>query len=218
MTIEVYDVPLKLVGKAPRKPLDLLKALLTSRHGLDAGAAMDLLWPELEGDAARNAFDIAVHRLRKLLQCNEAVLAVQGQLMLNPDKVWVDVFELARLSELDCSDQEVPELGKRALELYQGPFLRGDSATWVVDARDQQRHMFLRMSRKITDILAARGEWNTIRHFCDKAIRLEPGDAALYRAWIRSLAALGLEEEAKLAYRQYEALPTATRVRPTLFT
>jgi hypothetical protein len=101
MTIELHDVPLTMVGKAPRKPLELLKLLLSARHGLEVDRALDLLWPELEGDAARNAFDIAAHRLRKLLKCTEAVLSVQGRLMLNTDLVWVDCFELARMVDLE---------------------------------------------------------------------------------------------------------------------
>ena len=193
-----------MAGKAPRKPLELLKALLTSRHGLDAVAAMDLLWPDLEGDAARNAFDLAAHRLRKLLKCNEAVLSVQGRLTLNTDRVWVDAFELARILDLNLDDEDAAGLATLALQLYRAPLLSGDSTPWVVGARDRMRNLFLRIARKLTDTLAGTGEWSTVREFCDAAIPIEPGDEALYRAWIRSLVALGLEEEAKIAYRQCE--------------
>jgi DNA-binding SARP family transcriptional activator len=112
-----------MAGKVPRKPLELLKALLTSRHGLDVEAAMDLLWPELEGDAARDAFDIAAHRLRKLLKCNDSVLANQGRLTLNPDRVWVDVFELMRLQDLSFAEEDNAALGRVALQLYRAPLL-----------------------------------------------------------------------------------------------
>ena len=204
LTIELDDVPLQMAGKVPRKPLELLKALLTSRHGLDVEAAMDLLWPELEGDAARNAFDIAAHRLRKLLKCNDAVLANQGRLTLNPDRVWVDVFELMRLQDLSFAEEDNAALGRVALQLYRAPLLSGDSTPWIAGARDRVRGVFLRIAKKLTDSLAAEEAWNAIRQFCDSAIALEPGDEALYRAWIRSLIALGLDEEAKLAYRQCE--------------
>jgi ATP/maltotriose-dependent transcriptional regulator MalT/DNA-binding SARP family transcriptional activator len=204
LEIELNDAPLQMAGKAPRKPLELLKALLTSRRGLDAAAAMDLFWPELEGDAARNAFDLAVHRLRKLLKCNEAVLSVQGQLTLNPNRVWVDAFELERILDRDFGDEDGAELATQALQLYRAPLLSGDSTSWVVDARDRMRNVFLRIAKKLTDSLVEKGEWSTIRQFCDAAIPIGPGDEALYRAWIRSLVALGLEEEAKLASRQRE--------------
>lgn len=39
----------------------------------------------------------------------------------------------------------------------------------------------------------------------EAAIPIEPGEAALYRAWHRSLAALGLDEEAKRAYPSADA-------------
>jgi len=64
--------------------------------------------------------------------------------------------------------------------------------------------VFLRIAKKLTDSLAEKGEWITIRQFCDAAIPIEPGDESLYRACIRSLVALGLEGEAKLVYRQRE--------------
>ena len=204
LTIELNDTPLQMAGKTPRKPLELLKALLTSRHGLDADAAMDLLWPELEGDAARNAFDIAAHRLRKLLKSNDAVLASQGRITLNPERVWVDVFELTRLQELDFADEDGAALGKLTLQLYQAPLLGDDSTPWVADARDRLRVVFLRITKKVTDSLAAKGGWSAVRQFCEAAIAIEPGDEALYRAWIRSLVAKGLYEEAKLAYSQCE--------------
>jgi DNA-binding SARP family transcriptional activator len=204
LSIELHDVPLQTAGKAPRKPLELLKALLTSRDGLDAVAAMDLLWPDLEGDAARNAFDIAAHRLRKLLKCNDAVLSVHGRLTLNTHRVWVDAFELARILDLELDNEDAADLARLALRLYRAPLLSGDTAPWVVDARDRMRKLFQHIARKLTDSLAARGEWCTIREFCDAAIPIEPADEVLYRAWIRSLMAVGLEQEAKLAYRQCE--------------
>jgi DNA-binding SARP family transcriptional activator len=132
------------------------------------------------------------------------VLSVQGRLTLNTDRVWVDTFALAQMIDLDLDSEDAAEQARLALRLYRAPLLNGDSTPWVVDPRDRIRKLFLRIARKLTDTLAARGEWCTIREFCDAAIPIEPGDEALYRAWIRSLLALGLEEEAQLAYRQCE--------------
>ena len=204
LRIELNDVPLAMAGKAPRKPLELLKALVTSKHGLEAVTAMDLLWPELEGDAARNAFDIAAHRLRKLLECNEAILATQGTLTLNPALIWVDVFELTRLADRDPGDEDATQLAASVLQLYRAPLLSGDAAPWVVDARHRLRNAFVRIAKKLTDSLADKGDWSTMRRFCDAAIAVESGEEALYRPLIRSLVALGMHEEAKFAYRQCE--------------
>lgn len=55
---------------------------------------MDLLWPELEADSARNALDLALHRLRKILKTKDAVLLVDGSVLLNRDAVWADTFAL----------------------------------------------------------------------------------------------------------------------------
>jgi len=204
LTIELNDVPLQMAGKVPRKPLELLKLLLINRRGIDAVAAMDLLWPEMEGDAARNAFDIAAHRLRKLLRCNEAVLSVQGTLVLNPDRVWVDVFEIARLLDGDAGDIDDAERAKLALQLYRARFLCTDSTPWVSDARVRLHGEFLRLAKRLIDKFAVESDWRSQREFCEALVTIESGDEAIYRAWIHSLVALDLEAEAQLAYLQCE--------------
>src|SRR5207248_2372135 len=59
-------VPVESKGKAQKKPLELLKALIA--HGadnVDAAMLTTQLWPDAEGDAARTSLDSTVYRLRK---------------------------------------------------------------------------------------------------------------------------------------------------------
>ena len=51
------------------------------------------LWPDLDGDAG-HAFESTLHRLRKLLRRDDAILHVDGRLTLNPQLVWVDAWAL----------------------------------------------------------------------------------------------------------------------------
>ena len=60
----IDEQPLIFEGKAQQKPMSILKELLPSPAGVDSGGLMQRLWPDLDGDAARNAFDLALHRLR----------------------------------------------------------------------------------------------------------------------------------------------------------
>ncbi|MCK7497369.1 MAG: hypothetical protein MZW92_46165 [Comamonadaceae bacterium] len=57
----------------------------------------ELLWPEADGDAAQRAFDTTLHRLRKLLGHERAVVLSEGRLSLNPTVCWVDAWTLERL-------------------------------------------------------------------------------------------------------------------------
>ena len=69
----------------------------------------DTLWPDAEGDAARNALDNALHRLRKWLGGDDRVLLRQGALALNSARCWTDVAALEVLldDELELDDYVV---------------------------------------------------------------------------------------------------------------
>src|SRR5262249_41751718 len=77
--LETDERPVEPMTKAQKKPLELLKAIVA--HG-SAGAAQgrlaDQLWPELEGDAARNALHTTLHRLRKLIGDEHAIHVHEG--------------------------------------------------------------------------------------------------------------------------------------------
>ena len=77
-----------------RKPQELLQALIAF-GGLEvgAGALIDALWPDSEGDAAYHALESALYRLRQLLGTRDAIRMEGGKVSLNQDRLWVDVWE-----------------------------------------------------------------------------------------------------------------------------
>jgi DNA-binding SARP family transcriptional activator len=52
---------------------------------------IDGLWPDPE-DGGRKAFDITVHRLRKLLGGDSRLAVTGGHAALDPQQVWVDAW------------------------------------------------------------------------------------------------------------------------------
>jgi hypothetical protein len=57
--------PMDFAGKASRKPLDLLKALIAfGGSDVSQGSLIDALWPELEGDRAQQSFEMALQSRR----------------------------------------------------------------------------------------------------------------------------------------------------------
>ena len=79
------DKPLASTGKAQKKPLELLKAVVA--HGgraVDAALLTSLLWPDAEGDDAKTSFDSNLYRLRKLLAVDNALPLDGGQAVAQP--------------------------------------------------------------------------------------------------------------------------------------
>ena len=71
-------------GKVQQKPLAMLKVLIAfGGKNVSESRLIDALWPEAEGDAANRNLDTTLHRLRKLLGNNEAILLQEGQISLN---------------------------------------------------------------------------------------------------------------------------------------
>ena len=75
----------------------MLKALVSlGAEGVSRDAIATALWPESEGDAARDVFEVTLHRLRKLLGRDDAVQLSHGMLHLNPTIVWTDALAFER--------------------------------------------------------------------------------------------------------------------------
>ncbi|MDO9501158.1 hypothetical protein [Falsiroseomonas sp.] len=136
--IERTDAPLPSSRKESRRLLELLRLL--AAHGsasLAQERVADALWPDSDGDAARNALDNALHRLRKLLGGDDRVLLRQGALQLNPQRCWTDVGALeALLARLEtCPTGEVSAYGAAILALYRAPLLPDESLPVVMERR-----------------------------------------------------------------------------------
>src|ERR1700733_9124341 len=90
------DVPIQ-VPQRLRKPQELLQALIAfGGTEVGAGALIDALWPDSEGDAAYHALESALYRLRQLLRSHDAVRIEGGKVSLNRDQLWVDMWEFEK--------------------------------------------------------------------------------------------------------------------------
>lgn len=141
---------LSFKGKAQRKPLELLKALIAfGGRNVSIVRLQDALWPDAEGDAAERAFDITLHRLRKLLQVEDILMRSESRISLSAHLCWVDVWALNDLMEMATtamgslpsaneSTVDFEALEVKILRLLQGAFLGNLSdVPWAVSARDR---------------------------------------------------------------------------------
>jgi len=80
LKLQIEDVPWAGARKLPRKLLELLALLVASGElGVTAERAVEALWPEFDGMKSREAFRVALYRLRRLLGGEDRVLSAEGE-------------------------------------------------------------------------------------------------------------------------------------------
>jgi LuxR family transcriptional regulator, maltose regulon positive regulatory protein len=215
------------VRKESRKPLDLLKLLVAS--GGKAVAVTHLcgqLWPEAQGDAARNSFDNALHRLRKLLGGDRHVQLQTGGLYLDASTCWTDVTALQScLAQVevhmaaqvfDSGSAALLKLVDRALLLYQGDFLGGEDGLPDVQlARERIRSKWTRQMGEVGAFLEACDQPSHAVQIYQRVIEHQPLAEDIYRRLIQCLVAVGRPAEAYEAYRRCrQQLSVVLGIRP----
>lgn len=172
-TLEVEGEPIGFARKAPRKVLALLKAIVAfgGREVKDY-LLIDALWADQEGDVARDAFRVALHRLRKLLGRTDAIVTDDGRVGFNPELCWVDTvaFEHAIQDEATAA---------RGHARYRGPFLPDDVAEpWTAPMRERLRRRFLAATEQIGTRLEQLGDHGSARALYERAREIEPAGSS----------------------------------------
>ena len=208
-------VPLRSNGKVQSKPLELLKCLLAS-GGLvvSQDQVADALWPDSEGDAADQTLRTTLHRLRKLLQHEEAVQLEDRQLHLDPRCLWADCLAFDRAAHHpQLTDRDSLRLG---LNRYRGLFLPGESAAWAVACRERLRAQYMRMSERLGHLLEQEGDDAAAVDCYVRAIEVEPLAEIFYRRLMSTYARLERRPEALLVYQRCrQSLLSRLGVSPT---
>lgn len=216
--------PVASRGKTSRRLLDLLKVIIASgRRQVPAAYAIATLWPELEGDQAKAAFNVALHRLRKLIGVPEAVVLDGGTLALSPEHVWVDAFAFehyATQAEVLFSKRHIVEAERSArvaMELYGGHFLHsGDDAPWQFVQRERLSAMYTRVATVAGQYYLDAGRAKDAQRVFEHASDLEPLAEEVHRKLMLALVAQGEPAEALRVYRRCrEMLSIVLGVRPS---
>lgn len=189
-----------------KKVLALLKLLLVNdMPAVSLVRVADLLWPEAEGDDARNTLKTTIHRLRKALGSSESVVIDSGSLSLNPDYIWSDVGVIYALAGASLSDNSGVLRMKQLLKLFGGALLPDDDSPWVITARNK----LLRIEHEVVMKLGTRYE---NRHRWRKAIRVyrqgfevDALDEQVCRHLMQCYKHSGRDAEALAAYEQCRA-------------
>ena len=197
------DALVQFSGKAPKKPLALLKVLIAlGGHSVPEERLVDALWPDEEGDAARKSLDITVLRLRKLLGGNETIVVSDELVSLNPQLCWTDVWAFEGRTGQAETDSGSPAAAE-ALALYRGNFLPAQAeAPWTVKARERLRAKFVRLVEAVAQADEAAGQWDkAITHYL-KGLEADDLAEQFYQGLMRCYAALGRHAEGMAVFRR----------------
>ncbi|MCE9657393.1 MAG: hypothetical protein K8R60_02460 [Burkholderiales bacterium] len=203
--IELNGAELVFRGKAAKKPLELLQFVIASSGSdVSTDTATFALWPDLDGDKARAALTIALHRLRKLLGHDDAVLLELGRLGLNGRLLWVDCLAFEQLVDSTGGPAAAPSpaaigAAQRAVELYRGAFLHSSQEhVWQMVCRTRLASKFKRMVALLVGHAVASGQPRAARTLLERALELDPLAEETARELMRILIDLG-EHAAALA-------------------
>lgn len=213
--VQIAGQPLDQGRKSQQKSLALLKVLAASgAAGVGAVRIAALLWPDAEGDKAHHALEMAIHRLRKLLGREDAVLLGQGQVRLNGAVCWVDAHAFAA----DITSHAELTVLERRVSLYRGQFLADDDAEepWMLSTRDRLRLKFLNTVERLCDLYEASGQDDRLLELCRRGAELDELAEDIYYRYIRCCLRLGRSPEAMDAYARLErAMQAALGLRPS---
>lgn len=212
------ELPLLSSGKSQRKPLELL-ALLAAHGGgpVDGEAIIDALWPSLDADAPKASLEMAVSRLRKLLELPEAVLVADGSVALEPALVWCDAVAFERLAEEllqalqhpgdGTTDAALSHRAERLFALYRDRLLGSESLAGRMRlARERLASSYYGAVTAWGARLEAQREWATAIALYERALTREALAEPIYRALMRAHLALGERAEALRTFRRCREL------------
>jgi LuxR family maltose regulon positive regulatory protein len=212
-------------GKAQHKPIELAKVLVAlGGRDVPADKLIDILWPgPSEGDG-RRAFEITVHRLRKLVGSDDAVQVTERRATLNAHVVWVDVWALERILAplIPAVNAAEPQIGlleaaaPRVLALYRGHFLAGEvEEPWQVAIRNRLAGRFQRFVLRVGQHWESRQEWQRALELYQRATELDTLQESFYRRQMICLHAQGQRAEAVDVYRRCrQALSVTLGIAP----
>ncbi len=203
-----HDRPVTATGKVQKKPLELLKTIIAfGSRDVSEARLMEALWPNSEGDMARQNLKSTVYRLRKVLEL-DVLQWCEGKVSLDARYCWVDVWTLERFlnNALDVSTNELTKLKgnvKQLDKLYPGAFLQGEEAAYVLSLRERLRSKVLRLLTQIAEHFAQQDACDLAIATYKKGLEIEVLVEPFYLGIMQCQQAQGHIAEALSTYEHY---------------
>ncbi|HKV84888.1 MAG TPA: BTAD domain-containing putative transcriptional regulator, partial [Ktedonobacterales bacterium] len=199
-----------------QKAKSVIKLLaLAPGHRMRREQLMELLWPELESDAAANNLYYALHVARRALTSTGGPPGIHSQTLrlhqhmvsLEPiSGLWVDAetFESAAAAAMRADDLDAYT---SALDLYTGDLLPEDRYDdWATGRREALRETYLRLLLTSAQLHTTQGDSAAAIEALLRALAADPTREEAALALMRVYAASG---QRQAALRQYTLLADA---------
>ncbi len=201
--VEVSGKALPSAGKLARKPLGLLKLLVSAGPlGLSSAQATEALWPDLEAQHSYQAYSMALHRLRELLGLDESVLSQDGRVRLNPRHVFVDAWAFEWSLDTAAADGEAGL--ERAVELYGGMFLGEGGADdhWALAYGERLYSRYLRAALRLGRAWQDKRDFERAIDLYQDALEHDDLQESLHQRLIDCFCATGRRADGLRAYER----------------
>ncbi|MDA8126155.1 MAG: BTAD domain-containing putative transcriptional regulator [Deltaproteobacteria bacterium] len=198
------DKSLLASGKAQKKPLEMVKALIAAGGvNVPAQPLTEALWPDADGDLAHKSFETTLGRLRRLLGGDDLVRYSAGQVSLDLLRCRVDSLTLAHLLDAmgKLPEHQTFALGEKAILLYQGPFLPADTALpWTVHRRERLKSSLLHLMITNGRHYEAAGDWDRAAKYYLKGLDLDSLAEIFYQRLMVCYQQLGSNADVARTY------------------
>ncbi|WP_454651873.1 AfsR/SARP family transcriptional regulator [Bradyrhizobium liaoningense] len=175
---------------------------------------IDLFWPELDTERGRRAMNSAVWRLRKLLASSPDYQDGRGLRTVGPETIlektpWLDVdtWALLHAARSTLGGPEAQLESSRMKEVlailyrYEGPFLDGEDAEWILEERERLHSLFVQSAMMMVRHLGLCSYYHDAIRLARHALRFDPYREELVR---HLLTLLALDERRIDAIRYYD--------------
>jgi TolB-like protein/Tfp pilus assembly protein PilF len=200
-----------------RKPKQLVKLLaLQPHHQLHREQLMDLMWPDLDPEAAANNLHKTIHLARHALQpelksgADSDFILTQGpQVILSaPGELWIDAEEFAKRASEAIKTGEI-EAGEAALDLYQADLLPEDLyEEWTSALRERLRTVFHELLARLAESHETRGEFALAIERLKQLTVVDSANEEAHRQLMLLYTRTGKQQQ---ALRQFEQCRNALR-------
>jgi LuxR family transcriptional regulator, maltose regulon positive regulatory protein len=146
LEILIEGVAVRIDGRGPRKPLELLSVLIAAGpRGTSVGLVADSLWPDADGFDAYRSLITTLYRLRRLLGHRDAVHLGAGRIRLEPSICDVDVWRFEQAISVAKSRDQL----RSALAGYGGTFMEESESAWTIGVRTRLQRSITQAVRTI---------------------------------------------------------------------
>jgi DNA-binding SARP family transcriptional activator len=233
-TVKVYTLgrfqilidgkPLRFKGRYPKKPLELLQALIAfNGDDVPVDRILDALWYDADGDLAHSAFSTTLNRLRMLLGTKEIIQLKNSMVSINMNYCWVDSLAFQHL--LNKGDvhrrrhqrKESVMCYEKASVCYKGLFLPGEIASpWIIATRERLKNNYLSLIKNLGGLLERAGETEKAMAYYKAGLGIDDLVESLYQRLMTCQLRLGRHADVVRTYQRcHNRLSAALNVNPS---